>query len=101
VVVVTETEYTGAGKTPWAQLAFAREMGVRVEYGDPGADVPGTVITLPAGLEQVRVSDLDLDAMRRSYVRSAQRAAGRPLNDAEKAFLIEDARLAPEVVAEL
>lgn len=100
VVVVTETEYTGAGKTPWAQLAFAREMGVRVEYGGPAADVPGTVITLPAELEQVRVSDLDLDAMRRSYVRSAQRAVGRPLNDAEKAFLVEDARLAPEVLAE-
>ena len=28
-LVVQETEYTGAGKHPLAQLAMAREMGVR------------------------------------------------------------------------
>ena len=37
-VVVQETEYTGAGKHHWAQLNFAREMGVEVRAGDPARE---------------------------------------------------------------
>ncbi len=46
-VVVQETEYTGAGKHHWAQLNFAKEMGVEVRSGDPTENVPGKVIVIP------------------------------------------------------
>ena len=40
-VVVQETEYTGAGKHPWAQLAFAVENGVEVRTGGREGERPG------------------------------------------------------------
>jgi cystathionine beta-synthase len=71
VVVVQETEYTGAGKHHNAQLAFARERGIEVRRGDPRDNVPGRAIVIPDRLEQVRTVPQDLDALRRSYLRNA------------------------------
>jgi len=75
-VVVQETEYTGAGKHHWAQLNFAREMGVEVRLGDPADNKPGTTIVIPERPEQIRSKDFDIEHMRRSYVRNALKAAG-------------------------
>lgn len=75
-VVVQETEYTGAGKHHWAQLNFAREMGVEVRLGDPVDNKPGTTIVIPERPEQIRAKDFDIEHMRRSYVRNALKAAG-------------------------
>jgi 2-amino-4-ketopentanoate thiolase beta subunit len=57
-VVVQETEYTGAGKHHWAQLNFAREMGVEVRAGDPRENVPGKSIVIPERPEQIRGAGL-------------------------------------------
>ena len=54
IVVVQETEYTGAGKHHNSQLAFAREHGIEVRLGDPSDSVPGQTIVIPETLEQVR-----------------------------------------------
>jgi len=75
-IVVQETEYTGAGKHHWAQLNFAREMGVEVRLGDPADNQPGKTIVIPERPEQIRATDFDLAHMRRSYVRNALKAAG-------------------------
>ena len=45
--MVQETEYTGAGKHPTAQLTFARENGVKVMRGPSGLNIPGEVIAIP------------------------------------------------------
>jgi len=42
IIVVNETEYTGAGKLPSAQLTFARHNGIEIRTGDPlKEDIPG------------------------------------------------------------
>jgi cysteine synthase len=91
-VVVQETEYTGAGKHHWAQLNFAKQMGVEVRAGDPAENKPGTVIVIPERPEQIRATDFDLAHMRRSYVRNALKAAGESYTptDDDIAFLAED-----------
>lgn len=94
-VVISETEYTGAGKSPWAQLEFAERMGVEVTVGAELPDQPGQRIVLPTSLEQVDVTELDLASLRQRYVRGARDALGRDLDDAELAFLAEDTRAAP------
>lgn len=73
VVVVQETEYTGAGKHPTAQLTFARELGIEVRRGHPRENVPGAVIAIPRSPEEIGVENWDLDGVRRSFLR---RAAG-------------------------
>jgi 2-amino-4-ketopentanoate thiolase beta subunit len=101
VVVITETEYTGAGKTPLAQLAFARSMGVDVVTGGRDDEIPGKVIALPVTLDQLELRDIDLDTVRRRYVRAAQEVVGRPFTDSEIKFVRDDARLSAALVAEL
>jgi cysteine synthase len=99
-VVVQETEYTGAGKHHWAQLNFAKEMGVEVRAGDPVENVPGKVIVIPRRPEQIRAKDFDLERIRRSYVRNALKAApeGYTVTENDIVFLAEDANTAPTVV---
>jgi cysteine synthase len=71
IVVVQETEYTGAGKHPLAQLNLAKRMGVEVRRGDPRDNQPGQRIVIPQQPEQLAVVDVDLDQVRRSYLRHA------------------------------
>jgi hypothetical protein len=101
-VVVQETEYTGAGKHHWSQLAFAREQGVEVRSGDPADNVPGAVIVIPERPEQIRAKDLDLVRMRRSYIRNALRHApeGYEPTPGDIVFLAEDTNTTPAAVEE-
>ena len=92
IVVVTETEYTGAGKHIQPQLDFARENGIEIVFGDPKDDVPGKNIVLPADPGLFKVKDLDLDKLRKSLIkRSVPRANGK-LTTEDIAFLVADTR---------
>jgi hypothetical protein len=103
LVVVQETEYTGAGKHPLAQLALARRLGIRVARGDPRASRPGQSILIPEHPAEIRVTDVELDRVRRSYLRHAQEAlpAGVRLGEADLAFLAEETRWSPDRVREV
>jgi cysteine synthase len=74
VVVVQETEYTGAGKHPIAQLNLAKRLGVEVVRSDPRDNVPGRRIAIPEHPAQVAALEVDLDRVRRSYLRNAVEA---------------------------
>ena len=74
IVVVQETEYTGAGKHHNRQLSFARENGIEVRVGDPRENVPGKAIVIPERLEQVRGMVQDMDRLRQSYLKNALKA---------------------------
>ncbi len=80
IIVVQETEYTGAGKHINPQLTFAKENGIEVIIGDPVDEVPGKNIVLPKDPSYVKLTDLDLSKIRKSYIRNAVKHA-----NAEKA----------------
>lgn len=103
IVVVQETEYTGAGKHPLAQLALARRLGVRVARGDPRASRPGESILIPENPSQVRVVDVDLERVRRSYLRHAAESlsADARLEPVDRRFLAEETRWSPDRVEEV
>ena len=71
LLVVSETEYTGAGKHIQPQLDFARENGIDVRFGDPREEVPGASVVMPTAPQQFRIKELDLDKMRRSLLKTA------------------------------
>jgi cysteine synthase len=71
IVVVQETEYTGAGKHPIAQLNLAHKMGIEIRRGDPENNIPGQCIIIPEHPSQISVREVDLDHVRRSYLRHA------------------------------
>ncbi len=73
IVVVQETEYTGAGKHHNSQLSFARENGIIVRRGDPKDNIPGVAIVIPERLEQVWGKVQDMDRLRLSYLKNANK----------------------------
>jgi cysteine synthase len=93
VIVVQETEYTGAGKHPQAQLTFARKNGIEVRRGDPSESLPGKSIVIPAHPAQIRVKDLDLDHIRLSYLKNvAGKMSFENLSEQDKEYLSAETR---------
>ena len=102
-VVVQETEYTGAGKHPLAQLNLAKQMGIEVRRGDPHDNKPGQSIVIPEHPAQLAVVNIDLDHVRRSYLQNAikQLAPGESLSEIDLAFLAEETRISQTRVEEI
>lgn len=96
VIVVSETEYTGAGKSPVSQLAFAETNGVDVAVGPREEDIPGKTIRLPARIEDIETRSFDLNRVRKSYLKKIDQS--RPLESDDYAFLAEDVNLPVEEV---
>jgi len=92
ILVVQETEYTGAGKHLNAQLSFARSNGIEVRFGDPGQEVPGQTIILPEHPRQIRAREVDLGHLRRSLIRNAVASVDHPPTDADLDFLAQETR---------
>lgn len=92
VIVISETEYTGAGKHIQPQLDFARDNGIEILFGDPSQDKPGENIVLPKDPSLIRCKDADLDRMRASLIRKA--AATRNANPTPEdiTFLAEETK---------
>lgn len=103
VIVVQETEYTGAGKHPIAQLNLARRMGIAVERGDPRDSRPGECILIPTHPSQIRVVDLDLNRIRRSYLRNALASLPPGVSPGEEdvQFLMDETRSSRSFVQEV
>lgn len=103
IVVVQETEYTGAGKHPLAQLGLARQLGIEVRRGDPKENTPGERIVIPEHPSQIEVVDVDLDHVRRSYLRNALESLPTDvsLGPVDFEFLAADTRLSPAHVEEI
>lgn len=70
IIIVQETEYTGAGKHPMPQLTFAKANGIAVSFGDPATDVPGKNLIFPENPGMIRVVDYDLNHAKKSYIRN-------------------------------
>jgi hypothetical protein len=70
IVIVQETEYTSAGKHHQAQLSFARNRGIAIQFGLPANEIPGQSIILPSNLSMIQVEDINLDKMRHSLIKN-------------------------------
>lgn len=103
IVVVQETEYTGAGKHPLAQLNLAKQMGVEIKRGHPRDNTPGRTIVIPEHPSQFEAITVDLDHVRRSYLRKAVESlrAGEQLNDADFEYLAAETRIQTSEIHQL
>ena len=99
-LVVQETEYTGAGKHPQAQLTFARQNGIRVYFGDPEEEIAGQSIVLPRDPSWIRVRDYDMGQLRRSALRRLAERGG-PFTEEEITFMAAEINLDKEATRAL
>lgn len=69
IIVVQESEYTGAGKHYNAQLSFAKNNGIEIQVGDPRSEIAGANIILPSHPRDIQAQEVDLNQLRLSYLR--------------------------------
>jgi 2-amino-4-ketopentanoate thiolase beta subunit len=87
MIVVQETEYTGAGKHIQPQLSFARDNGIEIIVGDPKDEVPGKNIILPSHPSLIKAQDANLDNMRKSLIKNALATINTKPTDEDIEFL--------------
>lgn len=98
MIIVQETEYTGAGKHIQPQLSFARSNGIEVFFGDPEQEVPGVNIILPSHPSLIKTKDLNLDHLRRSLIKTAVNGCPGVPTEEDIAFLAEETKTDMEFV---
>ncbi|WP_279380082.1 2-amino-4-oxopentanoate thiolase subunit OrtB [Sporosalibacterium faouarense] len=99
IIVVQETEYTGAGKHIQPQLSFAKDNGIKIIIGNPEDEVPGENIVLPRNPSLIKARDLDLNKIRKSYIKNC--LANNPNAEITKEdieFLAEDTKSDAEFI---
>ncbi|NBI06733.1 2-amino-4-oxopentanoate thiolase subunit OrtB [Senegalia massiliensis] len=99
IIVVQETEYTGAGKHIQPQLSFAKDNGVDIKIGDPKDEVAGENIILPKDPSFIKVDDLDLEKIKKSYIKNClKNNEDIEITEKDIEFLAEDTKSSKEFV---
>lgn len=98
VIVISETEYTGAGKHIQPQLSFARDNGVDIKFGDPREDKPGVNIIFPRNPGDIKCQEADINHFRESLIKKACKAYGGNPSAADFEFLAEETKTNVEFV---
>jgi hypothetical protein len=100
IIVVQESEYTGAGKHHQPQLSFAKKNGIDIIFGDTLSEIPGKNIVFPNSASGIEVKKLNLNDLRLSYLKNLvkRESLSKPINlnkllDQEKKFLKEELNL--------
>lgn len=99
ILVVQETEYTGAGKHIVPQLTFAKENGIKVLRGNPMDEVPGENIILPEDPSYLQIDNKELDDYRKSLIKNTVKLLKeKEIGQVDLDFLCEETKLRKETV---
>ena len=98
MILVQETEYTGAGKHVQPQLAFAKENGIEVLFGNPKDEIPGKNIVLPEHPSMIKIKDMDMTKLRKSLIRNSLEMTGKTPTEEDIEFLAEETKTNVEFV---
>lgn len=94
IVVVQETEYTGAGKHIVPQLTFAKQNGIKVLRGNPMEEVPGENIILPENPSYMQIDNKDLNEYRKSLIKNTVKVLKeKEIDQIDLDFLCEETKL--------
>jgi len=102
IIIVQETEYTGAGKHPLPQLTFAKENGIELKQGNPETEIPGTNIILPQHPSMIKARNFDLNKAKISYIKNC--VAEKQIADISQSdieFIAEDIKESVERVNDI
>ena len=99
IIVVQETEYTGAGKHPLAQLSFAKKNGIEVKFGNPDEEKPGENIIFPKHPSLIKGRYTDMNKLRISYIKNAAKhVSATCANEKDIKFLADETKSNREFV---
>ncbi len=98
IIVVQESEYTGAGKHHQPQLSFAKKNNIKLIFGNPLEEIPGENIIFPKSAKDIKVKEVSLDKLRKSYLK---RFKDNELTHEDKVFLMEELNISLDKLNEL
>ena len=98
IIVVQETEYTGAGKHLQPQLSFAKRNGIELKFGNPLDEEPGKNIIFPKDGSYIKHHELDMNKLYKSYLK---RYKGQKLTKQDIQFLAEELSISLDDVEKL
>jgi cysteine synthase len=98
IIVVQETEYTGAGKHILPQLSFAKKNGIELLFGNPQNEIPGKNIIFPKDGSYLKHKDLVMNDLRKSYLKRYKK---QELSKEDYKFLADELRITIKEVMEL
>ena len=102
IIVVQETEYTGAGKHIQPQLSFARDNGIEIKFGNPEEEIPGKNIIFPENPGLIKAKDLDMEKIKTSLIKNAIKQNNlEVVFEEDIKFLIEDTNTSREFVTKV
>jgi len=102
IIVVQETEYTGAGKHLISQLNFAKENGIEVYAGNPKDQVPGKNIVIPSNPSMVSVVDVNMEGLRNSYLKNAfKKLKDNKIDGVDVKFLAQETKINKDEIIEI
>lgn len=103
IVVVQETEYTGAGKHIQSQLSFAKRNGIEIKKGSPRAEIPGKTIVLPTNFGEIQAKKIELDKLRKSLIKNnlAKLETARELTQEEIEYLMIETKSSEDAVRKM
>ncbi len=90
IIVVQETEYTGAGKHIQPQLSFAKRNKVKIMFGNPLDEIPGKNIIFPKNGSYLKYEEISMDNLRKSYLKKYKNIK---LSKEDYKFLSEELRV--------
>lgn len=102
IIVVQETEYTGAGKHILPQLTFAKKNGIQVLVGNPKDEIPGKNIIIPDSPHSIIVEEKDMDKFRHSLIKNTlEKINEKEIYKEDVAFLGEETKLKEKEVLKI
>jgi cysteine synthase len=98
IIVVQETEYTGAGKHIQPQLSFAKNNKVVIKFGNPIDEKCGENIILPLNGSYLKHQEININDLRKTYLK---RFKDVNLKEVDYLFLSEELGIGVDKVKEL
>ena len=98
IIVVQETEYTGAGKHIQPQLSFAKKNGVKLMFGNPLLEKPGKNIIFPKDGSNIVYEEINLKDIHLSYLKKYKDV---DLTAKDMTFLCEELKLDESTIKQL
>jgi len=98
IIVVQETEYTGAGKHLQPQLSFAKKNGIELMFGNPLKEQPGKNIIFPKNGSYLKHQSIPMIDLHTTYLK---RYKDLSLTNEDYQFLQEELRLSREEIQQL
>jgi cysteine synthase len=98
IIVVQESEYTGAGKHFNSQISFAKKQGIKLMFGSCDQEIPGQNLVFPNSGSDILHKELNILDLKKSYLKHFK---NQDLSNKDYVYLKEELNLNIESIIKM